>query len=151
MCLTYIPVHLDARGELMYPAYMPCVYMSDAEFEKLVAAGIDAIPEEFRSKMKNVAVTVADFPDENQLKKVKARPGTTLFGLYEGIPQTERGGNYSGVLPDKITIFKIPLLCVSEDEEDLKERVKHTVWHEVAHHFGLDHKMIGDIERRRKS
>lgn len=125
---------------------MPCHYMSDEDFEKLVADGLDAIPKEFIDKIKNVAVTIADFPTQKQLEKVKARPGSTLFGLYEGIPQTERG-NYSGVLPDKITIFKVPLVCMSEDEDDLRERVKHTVWHEIAHHFGLDHDRIHKLER----
>ncbi len=122
--------------------------MSDEEFEKLVAEGMDAIPQEFIDKVNNVAVVIADFPTESQLQKVKARPGTTLFGLYEGIPQTKRGGNYSGVLPDKITIFKIPLLCVADSEEDLRERVKNTVWHEIAHHFGLDHKRIHELEHK---
>ncbi len=124
--------------------------MSDEDFEKLVADGMDAVPAEFIEKVKNVAVVIADFPTQDQLQKVKARPGTTLFGLYEGIPQTKRGGNYSGVLPDKITIFKIPLLCVADSEEDLHERVKNTVWHEIAHHFGLDHKRIHELENKNK-
>jgi len=128
---------------------MPCQYMSDEDFEKLVADGMDAIPEDFIDKIKNVAIVIADFPTTAQLAKVKARPGSTLFGLYEGVPQTKRGGNYSGVLPDKITIFKIPLVCVSDDEDDLRERVKHTVWHEVAHHFGLDHDRIHQLESQK--
>lgn len=127
---------------------MPCPYMSDDEFEKIVADGMDAIPEEFISKIKNVAVTIADFPTRQQLAKVKARPGTTLFGLYEGIPQIRRGNSYSGVLPDKITIFKVPLLCVSADEDELRARVKNTVWHEIAHHFGLDHDRIHELESK---
>ena len=125
---------------------MPLPTISDEEFEKLVADGMDAIPEDFIDKIKNVAVVMADFPTQKQLQLVKARPGSTLFGLYEGIPQIKRGSNYSGVLPDKITIFKIPLLCVSENYEDLRQRVKHTVWHEIAHHFGLDHKRIYELE-----
>lgn len=130
---------------------MPCPYMSDEDFEKLVSEGMDAIPKEFIDKIKNVAITIADFPTPAQLKKVKARPGTTLFGLYEGIPQTKRNSAYSGVLPDKITIFKIPLLCVSSDLGDLKERVKNTVWHEIAHHFGLDHDRIHELEHESKN
>ncbi len=122
--------------------------MSDEDFEKLVADGMNAIDEEFISKIKNVAVVIADFPSQSQLEKVKARPGTSLFGLYEGVPQTKRGGSYSGVLPDKITIFKIPLLCVSSDLEDLRARVKNTVWHEIAHHFGLDHARIHELENK---
>lgn len=124
--------------------------MPDEEFEKLVAEGMDAIPEEFIDKIKNVAVVIADFPTRSQLEKVKARPGTTLFGLYEGIPQIKRGSSYSGVLPDKITIFKIPLLCVATDLDDLRARVKNTVWHEIAHHFGLDHARIHQLENKPK-
>lgn len=130
---------------------MPCPYMPDEDFEKLVADGMDAIPKEFIDKIKNVAVTIADFPTRAQLQKVKARPGSTLFGLYEGIPQIRRGNSYSGVLPDKITIFKVPLLCVATDLDDLKERVKNTVWHEIAHHFGLDHDRIHELESKSNS
>lgn len=124
--------------------------MPDEEFEKIVADGMDAIPKEFIDKIKNVAVTIADFPTRQQLDKVKARPGSTLFGLYEGIPQIKRGNSYSGVVPDKITIFKVPLLCVSSDLDDLKDRVKNTVWHEIAHHFGLDHDRIHELESKKK-
>jgi predicted Zn-dependent protease with MMP-like domain len=71
-------------------------------------------------------------------------PGWTLFGLYQGVPQTKRG-NYTMVLPDKITIFKLPMLAAARDEPDLKEIVANTVWHEIAHHFGLDE---AEVRRR---
>ena len=129
---------------------MPLPYMSDEDFEELVNAGIDAIDEEFIKKLKNVAIVIADWPTRHQLQKVRARPGTTLFGLYEGIPQTKRGSNYGGVLPDKITIFKVPMLCVVNTEDELKEQVKKTVWHEIAHHFGMDHQQIHAHEKRKR-
>ncbi|MBR9703568.1 metallopeptidase family protein, partial [Candidatus Woesearchaeota archaeon] len=68
-----------------------------------------------------------------------------------GIPQIKRGSSYSGVLPDKITIFKVPLVCVSSDLDDLRARVKNTVWHEIAHHFGLDHTRIHELENKSKT
>jgi len=130
---------------------MACAYMTDEEFEVLVNKAIDEVGEEYVNKLKNVAIVIADFPSTEQLAKVKARPGSTLFGLYEGIPQTRRGGNYSGVLPDKITIFKVPILCVVNDNQQLIEQVKKTVWHEIAHHFGMNHKQIHDHEARQQT
>lgn len=103
----------------------------------MVAAGIDAIPEEYAAKMDNIAVTWAETPDFWQRAKLRLPPWRTLFGLYEGVPKTGRGNGYSMVLPDKITIFRGPLSFVSEDKDELAARVKETVWHEVGHHFGL--------------
>jgi len=125
-------------------------YIDDELFEKYVNSAIDTIGDEYIEKLKNVAIVMADFPSREQLVKVRARPGTTLFGLYEGIPQTKRGAGYANVLPDKITIFKVPILCVVNSEEEFKEQVRKTVWHEIAHHFGMDHKQISDHERRKK-
>ena len=120
--------------------------MDRAEFEKLVAAGVDAIPPQFTAKLNNVVITIEDLPTPQQLGRGKVRPGTTLFGLYEGIPQTKRGGNYSLVLPDKITIFQQPIVAAAGgDPEAVKQIVKNTVWHEIAHHFGLDE---GEVRRR---
>lgn len=124
------------------------VEVSQERFEQLVSQGIDAIPERFARELENVAIVIEDLPDEHQIQKIRLRHGWMLFGLYEGIPRTRRGSNYTLVLPDKITIFKKPLEAVSVDENDLKERVKNTVWHEVAHYFGLGHKQIYDIERK---
>ena len=125
-------------------------YITDDQFEELVNQGIDAIPEEFMKQLKNVAIVTSEFPTPHQLQKGGVRHGWLLFGLYEGIPRTKRGNNYSGVLPDKITIFKQPLLAVARDEEHLTEMVKNTVWHEIAHHFGLGHGRIRELERRAK-
>lgn len=113
------------------------VEVSDEKFAAMVSAGVDAIPDRFLRHMDNVAVTWDYWPDFWQRLKSGLKPGRLLFGLYEGIPRTRRGSAYSGVLPDKITIFKLPLEHIARDEEHLAELVKETVWHEVAHHFGL--------------
>lgn len=120
--------------------------MENTEFEKLVALGIDAIPEKFAKKLNNVVVTVEESPTPAQLRKSRVGAGRTLFGLYEGVPQTRRGSGYTLVLPDKITIFKQPIVLASSgNPETIKKIVKDTVWHEIAHHFGLDE---GEVRRR---
>ena len=123
--------------------------LSPEKFEEIVQEGIAEIPEKFLKKLDNVSIVIEDEPTEAQRKKINLRRGLTLFGLYEGIPQTKRA-NYSWVLPDKITIFKIPLEAAATDIADLKELVKNTVWHEIAHHFGMDEREVREAQKRRQ-
>lgn len=109
-----------------------------ARFELLVHEGIRAIPEKFLEKLDNVGIVIEDEPTQEQREKFKLQRNMTLFGLYEGIPPTKRGAGYSGVLPDKITIFMKPILQYARSEEEVREIVRNTVWHEIAHHFGMD-------------
>lgn len=120
-------------------------------FEQLVEEGISAIPERFLQKLKNVRIVVEDEPSPEQLAKGRVRAGWTLFGLYEGVPQPSRGGGYNLFLPDKITIFQKPIenACVTADQ--IRAQVKQTVWHEIAHHFGLDEWEVKDKEKRKKN
>ena len=122
--------------------------ISDQEFEKLINESMDELPQEYIRNMKNVVVTFDDNPSQEQRAKQKLRPDQTLFGLYEGVPLTQRGSGYNLVLPDKITIFKQPLSRASYDLPTLKKHVKHTLWHEIAHHFGLGHNRIHEIESK---
>jgi len=124
--------------------------LSRTEFEKIVKQGIKAIPEKFLLKLDNVAIVIEDEPTLAQKKKLNLRPGWTLFGLYEGVPQAKRGTNYSASLPDKITIFQKPIEAAARDEKDIKEMVKNTVWHEIAHHFGMDEVRVRQAEVRRR-
>jgi predicted Zn-dependent protease with MMP-like domain len=124
------------------------VDISDQEFSSLIDKAMDELPQQYIKNMKNVAVTYQDWPDEHQRQKILLRNDQTLFGLYEGIPLTKRGAGYNLVLPDKITIFKYPILGASADKTQLKAQIKHTLWHEIAHHFGLDHNMIHDLEQK---
>lgn len=119
------------------------------KFEKLVNEGIKAIPEKFLEKLDNVAIVIEDEPDLYQLRKAKIEKGSVLFGLYEGIPKNKRL-NYGQVLPDKITIFKKAIEGYGRSDEEIKEIVKNTVWHEIAHHFGMDEKMVKEVEYRRR-
>ena len=118
-------------------------------FEKLVEEGIKDIPQRFLDKLDNVGIVVEENPTPEQLKKLKIRKNYFLFGLYEGIPKTERWG-YGDVLPDKITIFKNHIEQSAQSEEEIKKIVKETVWHEIAHHFGMDEKEVREAESRRK-
>ncbi|HSX28323.1 MAG TPA: metallopeptidase family protein [Candidatus Saccharimonadales bacterium] len=126
------------------------MHITDQEFEKIIADAMDALPERFGERMNNVAVVYADDPTPEQRKKLQLRGYQTLFGLYEGIPLTQRGIAYNMVLPDKITLFKNPIAAVSHDMASLRDQVKHTLWHEVAHHFGLDHERIHELDEKRE-
>lgn len=121
---------------------------TDEEFSKLIGQALDELPEKYVSELKNVVITYANEPDQNQREKLKLRHNQSLFGLYEGIPLTQRGNGFSGQLPDKITLFKLPLFYNSQSEEDFKKQIKHTLWHEVAHYFGLNHARIHELEQK---
>lgn len=119
---------------------------SDEFFEDLINQGIERIPKTFQDNLNNVAIVIADEPTSEQRKKLKLRCDQTLFGLYEGIPLTKRGAGYNMVLPDKITIFKNPIALSSSTEAEMKEKVMNTVWHEIAHYYGLNHDQIHKLE-----
>lgn len=120
--------------------------ISDAEFEKIVGEAMDAIPEKYYKHIKNVAFVVEDQPTMEQRHKLSLRGNQSLYGLYEGVPMTKRGAGYNLVLPDKITIFKLPIQYSANSLKELIELVKETVWHEVAHYFGLDHDQIHKLQ-----
>lgn len=121
------------------------IEVSDEQFEQIVADAMDQLEKQL-ADANNVGIVIADDPTEEQRERLKLHGGQTLFGLYEGIPLTQRNNNYSGVLPDKITIFKNPACMHAETLADLKQAVHHTLWHELAHHFGLDHHQIYERE-----
>lgn len=124
--------------------------IGDAEFRDLVADGIDAVPALYQKHLQNVAFIVEDEPTQNQREKLHLACNDLLFGLYEGTPLPQRGG-MTKILPDKISIFKKPLEAISRDVVDLREKIRHTIWHEVAHYYGLDHDRIHAIERKKFS
>lgn len=118
--------------------------ISDEQFDALIQRALGELPVDYIQNLDNVAITYADEPTAEQLTK----QGVRLLGLYEGVPLTARySSGYSGVLPDKITLFKLPIQQVSGSEDEFFEQIKRTLWHEIAHHYGLDH---GDIDRRER-
>jgi predicted Zn-dependent protease with MMP-like domain len=131
----------------MYNACM--IEISQPDFEKLVTDAIDNIPEPYGSRLQNVAFLVEDEPTPQQRQQLGLRCDQSLFGLYEGVPLPARNGTIK-LLPDKITIFKRPMEYSAQSLEGLKEQVGRTVWHEVAHYYGLNHERIHALERKPK-
>jgi predicted Zn-dependent protease with MMP-like domain len=125
------------------------VEIDDKQFNELVAEGIDAIPPLYQTHLQNVAFIVENEPTYEQRVQLNLYPHEILFGLYEGVPLPSRGG-MAKLLPDKITIFRNPALIYSRNVEELREHIRHTIWHEVAHYYGLDHKRIHELEDKRK-
>lgn len=126
--------------------------MSDDEFAELLSQALDNLPEDRVRGLQNVAIVYADEPSAEQRKKLHLRCDQTLFGLYEGIPLTKRAAAtslFSGTpitMPDVITIFKNPILYASKTKADVAEQVRHTLWHEIAHYYGLNHDQIDKLE-----
>ncbi|MFF0312904.1 metallopeptidase family protein [Streptosporangium sp. NPDC004379] len=110
------------------------IEVSREKFEELVAEALDTIPPELTRVMDNVVVVVVDDPPE---------PG--LLGLYTGIPLTERGDWYAGVLPDRIEIYRHPICTMCSSEDEVVREVRITVVHEIAHHFGIDDDRLHEL------
>lgn len=124
--------------------------ITDEEFDALVTRAMDELPQEYITQLDNVAIVYADDPSPEQIHQMEIDNNHLLLGLYEGIPRTERGIGYNFVLPDKITLFKNPILAVSPNKEALFEQIKRTLWHEIAHHYGLNHSHIDMLEGKNK-
>ncbi|MDR7414936.1 MAG: metallopeptidase family protein [Armatimonadota bacterium] len=118
--------------------------MTRKRFERLVEEALRTLPPEFRGALENVHVVVEDEPTPDQLTSVGLRPGDWLFGLYEGTPLPERGLE-PPLLPDRITVFMRPLLEACASEEELREEIRRTVLHELAHYFGLDEDRLEEL------
>ena len=113
------------------------------DFYELVERALDGLPPELAELLDNVAIVVDDWPDPSS-PMVGDGGDDTLYGLYEGVPLTERGSEYYGILPDRITIFQGPL---ERDfwQGELEEQIRITVVHEVAHHFGFDEDRLEEL------
>ncbi len=111
------------------------VHVSDEDFDACVNQALDAIPDALIALIDNCVVLVEEAPP----------PGEDLFGFYDGIPLTERGFDYGGVLPDRILIFREPHRLTCETVDDLIDEIHTTVVHEIAHHFGIDDEALGEL------
>jgi predicted Zn-dependent protease with MMP-like domain len=112
------------------------VDMTRERFEELVGEALDEVPMELLNVMSNVVILVEDEPPDGN---------DDLLGLYEGHALTERGWNYAGVLPDRITIYRLPTLQACDTEADVVDEVAITVVHEIAHHFGIDDHRLHEL------
>ena len=118
-----------------------------ARFEELVQEALDSIPHELWDAIDNLAVTVEEWPTRAQLQQMGIGGGNLLLGLYEGVPLTARSQYYGLVPPDRITIFRGPILrvCPPNDEDAIRAQVRRTVLHEVAHHFGISDERLHQL------
>ncbi len=127
--------------------------VSDSEFEQMISDAMDSLPPDRIKGLKNIAITYDDQPSAEQRKQLHLRGSQTLYGLYEGIPLTKRPAASSifssdpMTLPDKITIFKLPIVSNSSSLTAIREQVRHTLWHEIAHYYDLDHDRIKKLDR----
>lgn len=121
--------------------------ITDEQFNQIISAAMDSLPEARIRGLKNVLVTYEDEPTNEQLTKQGIRHHQELLGLYEGIPLTQRNSSYNMVLPDRITIFKNPILRVTRNMDEFVDQVRRTLWHEIAHYYGLDHEQIHGLEK----
>jgi predicted Zn-dependent protease with MMP-like domain len=122
--------------------------MTRERFTRLVEEALGGIPRRFRDAMKNVAVVVEDEPSQDVLDDMDMEPGDTLFGLYHGTPLTQRDSGYGNTLPDRISIYQLPIEDACEDEEDIRQCIAETVIHEFGHYFGLSEEEIEEIEEK---
>lgn len=123
------------------------VAVSEAEFEAMVRDALDAVPDEFIDQLENVAISVEDYPDRDDLIAVGLDPETDfddLLGLYVGYPKIDQG-HWDLVMPDKISIYRHALCDHASDLEDLATQVKKTVLHELGHYFGLSDERLGEL------
>ena len=111
-------------------------------FEDLVVEALDSLPEELGAAMENVEIVVEDEPPWEQVRRLPR--GHTLLGLYHGIPLTSRG-HYDRALPDKISIYRGPIVRLARTPERIREQVRRTVIHEIAHHFGIDDDRLHEL------
>lgn len=122
--------------------------LTDERFDQLITRAMDELPQKYITGLENVAIIYADEPSDEQKQRMKLDNHHLLLGLYEGIPLTQRGNGYTFVLPDKITLFKNSILAVVNTEEELFEQIKRTLWHEIAHYYGLNHNRIDELQNR---
>ena len=113
-------------------------------FDELVAIALDSIPEPFASALDEVAIVIADEPSADQRRENEIAPDESLYGLYEGVPRTEWGADWAAI-PNRITLFRLPLEEDFADPDDLADEVWTTVVHELAHHLGIDDDRLHEL------
>ncbi len=126
--------------------------MPEDAFDKLIAEGFERLPQWVRDKIENVALLVEDEPSEEDRKAEGLSADETLLGLYKGIPLSARGEGYGigMTLPDTITLYRLPIEDAAEqDSKDVRDVIAETIWHEFAHHFGMDEHEVRDREHKR--
>jgi len=116
------------------------------EFEEAVVSALRRIPKSLKKKMENIDVVVEDRASRDLLSEMGLRSPFELLGLYQGVPIDRRGFYYGNVLPDKITLFQIPIESICKTREEIEKKVREVVIHEVGHYFGLDDNKLRELE-----
>jgi predicted Zn-dependent protease with MMP-like domain len=116
------------------------------EFEEAVVFALKKLPKFIKEKMENVDVVVEDRASQDLLTEMGLHSPSELLGLYQGVPLDRRGFYYGNVLPDKITLFQIPIESTCKTKEKIKEKIREVVVHEVGHYFGLDDERLEELE-----
>jgi predicted Zn-dependent protease with MMP-like domain len=122
------------------------IHVTDQEFDKLINEALASLPGEHVDHIANVAILREDDPTPQQREQLKLRNDQSLYGLYEGVPLSARQGQ-TRLTPDKITLFKNPLSWGCSTIDELKEQIRHTLWHEIGHYYGLNHTRIHELEQ----
>ena len=116
------------------------------EFEEAAVSALEKLPGFFRKKMENVDVVIEDRASQELLTEMELRSPYELLGLYQGIPYDQRGFYYGNVLPDKITLFQLPIESACKTRDEVEMKVRKVVIHEVGHYFGLDDEKLAELE-----
>ncbi|MBN1890591.1 MAG: metallopeptidase family protein [Thermoflexales bacterium] len=119
--------------------------MDYQEFEQLVTEAIEALPAVFRERLENVEIVVEDWPDPQTMRQAGIQHPSQLLGFYHGVPLTGRSQGYNLVLPDKISLYRQPIMMSCQNWEELSRLVHRVLKHEIAHHFGLDDDRLRQI------
>ena len=122
------------------------MHLDPEAFEALVAQAVDQLPEWVRAHIDNVAITLQQAPSPEQRRAGRVRDGFELLGLYEGVPLTQRGRGYQMVPPDRITLFQRALERSAPDATALVALIRHTIIHEIAHHFGFSEERLRELD-----
>ncbi len=117
------------------------------EFEEAVVSALKKLPKFIKEKMENVDMVVEDRAPQDLLSEMGLHSPSELLGLYQGVPLDRRGFYYGNVLPDKITLFQIPIESICKTKEEIKEKIREVVIHEVGHYFGLNDERLEELER----
>jgi len=139
-------LRLKSRGGPLVAA-APGVAVDRQRFEELVSEALEGLPPRFAERLSNIDVEVRDSPSADEMRAGRVPPGRLLLGLYRGVPQTRRSLGYNMALPDRIFIYQQPIERVCRSDDEVRQRVRRTVLHEIAHHFGWSDAELAEMER----
>ena len=140
-----VSLWIEVNSYLSSKMASPSTKITFDEFQDYVSQALEALPENIREMMVNVAITVAEHPTTAQKQAVGLGRGHALYGLYQGVPLTARSAHYGMITPDRITIFMHPMVSHFTTPETIKSQIQKTVLHEIGHHFGMNEKQLREL------